>query len=78
MGASTSRLLTIRVQAAHQDRQAATQSLGNPYLVGERREGCRRQAGHDLAAVAPAIGQAVGATEKAPWRRKSNPRLTSP
>jgi hypothetical protein len=29
------RPLTIGVQAAHQDRQAATQSFGNPYPVGE-------------------------------------------
>ena len=53
------------MQAAYQERQAATQSLGNPYPVGERREGFRRQAGLDLAALAPAIGRAVGAMEKA-------------
>jgi len=60
---STFHPLTIRVQAAHQDRQAATKSLGNLFPVGERRESCRRQAGHDLAAVAPTIGRVVGSGE---------------
>lgn len=41
--ASRFRPVTIRVQAAYQDRPAATQSIGNPYSVGERLEGCPKR-----------------------------------